>query len=49
MEDRIDYLFEVVPFFKRVARSRLALAQAQENDLDVFRRWNYLRSELRYL
>jgi hypothetical protein len=40
---------QVEPFFRRVARSRLALAQTQENALEVFRRWNYLCSELRYL
>jgi len=39
----------VEPFFQRVARSRLALALTRENPLDVFRRWNYLCSELRYL
>ena len=39
----------VEPFFRRVARSRLALALTQENALDVFRRWNYLCGELRYL
>ena len=37
------------PFFRRVARSRLALALTRENALDVFQRWNYLCSELRYL
>lgn len=40
---------EVEPFFRRVARSPLALALTKENALDVFRRWNYLCSELRYL
>ena len=40
---------EVQPFFRRVARSRLALAQTRANALDVFRRWNYLCNELRYL
>lgn len=39
----------VEPFFRRVARNRLALAQTQQNPLDVFRRWNYLCNELRYL
>ena len=37
------------PFFHRVARSPLASRLARENALDVFRRWNYLCSELRYL
>ncbi|MFQ5614656.1 MAG: hypothetical protein ACE5H9_21250 [Anaerolineae bacterium] len=37
------------PFFHRVARSPLALRLTQENALDVFRRWNYLCNELRYL
>jgi hypothetical protein len=37
------------PFFHRIARSRLALALTQQNALEVFRRWNYLCSELRYL
>jgi hypothetical protein len=37
------------PFFKRVARSPLALAQARQNSVAVFRRWNYLSAELRYL
>lgn len=36
-------------FFYRVARSPLASRLTQENALDVFRRWNYLCSELRYL
>jgi len=40
---------ELVPFFHRVARSRLATRLAQDNALDVFRRWNYLCGELRYL
>lgn len=40
---------ELAPFFNRVARSPLALRLARENALDVFRRWNYLSSELRYL
>lgn len=39
----------VEPFFRRVARSRLALELTQANALDIFRRWNYLCSELRYL
>jgi len=39
----------VEPFFQRVAKSRTALALTQQNALEVFRRWNYLRSELRYL
>ena len=37
------------PFFQRVARSPLASRLTRENALDVFRRWNYLCSELRYL
>jgi hypothetical protein len=37
------------PFFQRVAQSQLASRLAQEKALDVFRRWNYLCSELRYL
>lgn len=40
---------EVVPFFHRVARSPLASRLARENALDIFRRWNYLCGELRYL
>ena len=39
----------VEPFFYRVARSPLASRLARENVLDVFCRWNYLCSELRYL
>ena len=39
---------QVEPFFRRVARSRLALKLAQEGALDVFRRWGYLGSELQY-
>ena len=37
------------PFFHRVARSQLALRLTREKALDLFRRWNYLCSELRYL
>ena len=37
------------PFFRRVAQSRLAMILTQENPLEVFRRWNYLCNELRYL
>lgn len=37
------------PFFHRVARSPLALKLTRANALDLFRRWNYLCSELRYL
>ena len=37
------------PFFYRVARSPLALRLTREKALDVFRGWNYLCSELRYL
>jgi len=40
---------EVVPFFHRIARSPLASRLARESALDVFRRWNYLSGELRYL
>ena len=40
---------EVEPFFRRVARSPLASRLARENALAVFRRWNYLCGELRYL
>jgi len=40
---------EVEPFFHRVARSPLASRLAREGALDVYRRWNYLCSELRYL
>ena len=40
---------EVVPFFHRVARSPLARRLTGENALLLFRRWNYLCSELRYL
>jgi hypothetical protein len=39
---------KVEPFFYRVGRSRLASRLARENALDVFRRWNYLCSEVRY-
>lgn len=40
---------QLEPFFKRVARSALALKLTQENPLDVFKRWNYLCNELQYL
>jgi len=40
---------QLAPFFHRVARSPLALRQARDNALEIFRRWNYLSSELRYL
>jgi hypothetical protein len=40
---------DVVPFFHRVARNPLASRLTRENAVDVFRRWNYLCSELRYL
>ncbi len=40
---------EVAPFFHRVARSPLALRLTRDNALEVFSRWNYLCSELRYL
>jgi hypothetical protein len=39
----------VEPFFHRVAKSRLASRLAQAQAVDVFRRWNYLCGELRYL
>jgi hypothetical protein len=39
----------VEPFFYRVAKSPLASRLARENAVDIFRRWNYLSSELRYL
>lgn len=40
---------QVEPFFHRVASSPLAARLARENALEVFRRWSYLCSELRYL
>ena len=40
---------KVEPFFYRVEQSRLASRLARENALDVFHRWNYLCSEVRYL
>ena len=40
---------KVEPFFYRVGRSQLAARLTRENALDVFRRWNYLCSEVRYL
>jgi len=40
---------ELTPFFQRVAKSPLATRLAQENGLELFRKWNYLCSELRYL
>lgn len=40
---------EVEPFFIRIAQSALATQIAHENSVDIFRRWNYLSSELRYL
>ena len=39
----------VEPFFRRVARSPLALHLTRENPLELFLRWNYLCNELRYL
>jgi hypothetical protein len=36
-------------FFHRVARSPFATKLTRENALEVFSRWNYLCSELRYL
>jgi len=40
---------KVETFFYRVAQSPLASRLAQERALPVFRRWNYLCDELRYL
>ena len=40
---------ELMPFFFRVAKSPLATQLAQENSIEIFRRWNYLCSELRFL
>jgi hypothetical protein len=40
---------ELAPFFYRVARSPLALRLTQDHPLEIFRRWNYLCNELRYL
>ena len=40
---------KVEPFFHRVARSPLASRLTRENALDIFRKWNYLCSELHYL
>ncbi|MBX7236838.1 MAG: hypothetical protein K1X65_20830 [Caldilineales bacterium] len=40
---------QVELFFVRVARSPLAARLARDNALDIFRRWNYLSDELRYL
>lgn len=40
---------ELVPFFHRVARSPLATRLSLENNLELFRRWNYICSELHYL
>lgn len=42
-------VLQLEPFFKRVAKSPLALKLTQENALDVFRRWNFLCNELQYL
>ncbi len=36
-------------FFHRVAQSPLASRLAQENALDIFRRWNYVSDELTYI
>ena len=41
--DRIE------PFFYRVAGSSLASRLTKENPLEVFHKWNFLCSELRYL
>jgi len=40
---------ELAPFFHRVARSPLALRLTRDGALEIFRRWNYLCNELRYL
>ncbi len=40
---------EITVFFHRVAQSPLASRLARENALEIFRRWNYLCEELRYL
>ena len=40
---------ELTPFFYRVAGSPLASRLTRESALDLFRRWNYLCAELRYL
>jgi hypothetical protein len=40
---------ELTPFFRRVEKSPLALQLTCENPLEIFRRWNYLSRELRYL
>jgi len=40
---------QVEPFFRRVAKSPFASALARGNASEVFRRWNYLCNELRYL
>lgn len=40
---------ELEPFFHRVARSPLALRLTRDHPLEIFRRWNYLCNELRYL
>ncbi|MFQ5615354.1 MAG: hypothetical protein ACE5GO_02710 [Anaerolineales bacterium] len=40
---------ELIPFFHRVAKSPLATRLARENGLALFRKWNYLSNELRYL
>ena len=40
---------ELTIFFRRVARSPLAARLTREGALDLFRRWNYLCNELRYL
>ncbi len=36
-------------FFYRVARSKLATKLTEEHSLPVFRKWNYLCQEVRYL
>jgi hypothetical protein len=37
------------PFFHRVAQSPYATKLARENNLEIFRRWNYISNELCYL
>jgi hypothetical protein len=40
---------DIEPFFYRVAQSPLATQLAQQEGLDVFRKWNYWCREIRYL
>jgi len=37
------------PFFHRVAQSPYAAKLARQDNLEIFRRWNYISNELRYL